>query len=70
MSNFVYNIKEKHLINGIKLIIDGEKNKIKHSFITTLTYKELKNKMVLQAAGEEITAANAAIIMSPFTRVC
>ena len=22
----------------------GEKNKIKHSFITTLTYKELKNK--------------------------
>ena len=44
MSNFVYNIKEKHLINGIKLIIDGEKNKIRHSFITTLTYKELRNK--------------------------
>ena len=32
-------------------------------------YKELKNKMVLQAAGEEITAANAAIIMSKLLQI-
>jgi SNF2 family DNA or RNA helicase len=32
-------------------------------------YKELKNKMILQAAGEEITGANAAIIMSKLLQI-
>jgi len=35
----------------------------------TKYYKELKNKMVLQAAGEEITGANAAIIMSKLLQI-
>jgi len=35
----------------------------------TKYYKELKNKMVLQAAGEEITAANAAVIMSKLLQI-
>ena len=32
-------------------------------------YKELKNKMILRAAGEEITGANAAIIMSKLLQI-
>jgi superfamily II DNA or RNA helicase len=32
-------------------------------------YKELKNKLVLRAAGEEVTAANAAIIMGKLLQI-
>ena len=44
MTTFTHTIKQKHLPNGIKLIIEGKKNDIEHSFHTTLTYKELKKQ--------------------------
>ena len=39
---FVYNIKKTHDIDGIKLQINGNKNNISHTFVTTLKYKELE----------------------------
>jgi len=44
MTTFTHTIKEKHLPNGINLIIEGKKNDIEHLFNTTLTYEELGNK--------------------------
>jgi len=40
---FEYKIHKKNLEDGIKLIISGKKNHIKHNFTTKVTYKELEN---------------------------
>ena len=40
---FEYKIHKKNLEDGIKLIISGKKNNIKHNFTTKVTYKELEN---------------------------
>ena len=44
MTTFTHTIKQKHLPEGINIIIEGKKNNIKHTFNTTLTYKELKKQ--------------------------
>ena len=40
---FIYKIQKKILVDGIKLVIKGEKQDTKHQFITKLSYKELQN---------------------------
>jgi|TARA_R110000796_G_scaffold171208_3_gene288220 hypothetical protein len=39
---FTYKIQKKVLENGIKLILTGEKENIKHEFITEISDKELQ----------------------------
>jgi hypothetical protein len=39
---FTYKIKKKILVDGIKLVVKGEKQNKKHKFITKISYKELQ----------------------------
>jgi len=39
---FTYKIQKKILVDGIKLVVKGEKQDKKHQFITKLSYKELQ----------------------------
>ncbi len=44
MRIFTYKINKHHHADGVRVQIRGRKNKIEHTFITKLTYKELEKR--------------------------
>tara|TARA_R110000824_G_C14900423_1_gene645380 strand:- start:246 stop:452 length:207 start_codon:yes stop_codon:yes gene_type:complete len=41
---FTYKIHKETLTDGIRLVIEGEKNEVKHTFTSIISYKELEKK--------------------------
>ena len=44
MSIFTYKINKEHLLDGIRVKIKGEKNDVRHTFTSIISYKELEKK--------------------------